>query len=293
MSRSKLHNPGRAIQLTLGSLELEAYSISGLASFVAVPSFDACFDLGHCTVAASQLRKVLLSHVHQDHCLGVIRHLSLRQMTNQKPSRIYVPAESRDALIDVLKAFHTLEQKPPIDYEPSVIGVGIGDEFALSPTRSVKAFDVTHRIESRGYTVFENRRKLRQQYQGLPGEQIQQARQRGEELYDYHTVNLLTYIGDSTIETLEDNPQIGQSEVLFIEATHLPGTPVTTSAKFGHTHLDEIIDLYRRKPDTLASNHIIIKHFSMKYSPQDIHDAYKTLPKSLRERVTMLLLPKR
>ncbi len=70
MSRSSLHNPGRPIALRLGSLEVEAFSISGLSTFVLVPSFDACFDLGHCSVEASHLRNVLLSHVHQDHALA-------------------------------------------------------------------------------------------------------------------------------------------------------------------------------------------------------------------------------
>src|SRR5262245_54996933 len=57
-----LHNPGRPVSLRLGGLDVEAFSISGLSTYVLVPSFDACFDLGHCSVEASHLRHVLLSH---------------------------------------------------------------------------------------------------------------------------------------------------------------------------------------------------------------------------------------
>jgi catechol 2,3-dioxygenase-like lactoylglutathione lyase family enzyme len=78
MSRTSLHNPGRPVALRLGALELEAFSISGLATYVLVPALEACFDLGHCSVEASRVRNVLLSHVHQDHALGVVRHLALR-----------------------------------------------------------------------------------------------------------------------------------------------------------------------------------------------------------------------
>src|SRR3954464_10117914 len=123
MFRATLHDPGQSVSLRFGSLDLEAFSISGLASYATVPTFDACFDLGHCSVEASHLRNVLLSHVHQDHALGVIRHLSLRAMTGARPSRIYLPAQSRDALVDVLRAQERLEQREPADLEKVVHGV--------------------------------------------------------------------------------------------------------------------------------------------------------------------------
>jgi ribonuclease BN (tRNA processing enzyme) len=289
MSRHELHDAGRSISLTLGSLELEAFSISGLASWVAVPSFDAVFDLGHCSVAASQLRNVVLSHVHQDHSLGVVRHLSLRHMTSASPSRIFVPEESREALVDMLRAFEKLEGRSGTPYETLVHGVPAGGTFPLSKHRAVRAFDVTHRIASRGYTVVETRRKLLARFVGLPGTAIRDARLRGEELYTYEDACSFTYVGDSTIATLERNPDLGRSEVLFLEATHLPGTPVEASAKYGHTHLEELVALYRKSPETLASPHVVLKHFSMKYSREDILTAREILPEGLRERVTMLV----
>ena len=153
MSRAKLHNPGRPVSLRLGSLEIEAFSIPGLSTYVRVPAFDACFDLGHCSVEASHTRNVLLSHVHQDHSLGVIRHLALRAMTGARPSRIYVPSESREALLDVLRAYERMERKEPADLDPVVHCVAPGDTFPLGPHRRVQVFDVVHRIASRGYTV--------------------------------------------------------------------------------------------------------------------------------------------
>ncbi|MFT3775414.1 MAG: hypothetical protein QM820_59465 [Minicystis sp.] len=289
MSRASLHNPGRPVSLRLGALDIEAFSISGLATYVHVPAFDACFDLGHCTVAASRTRNVILSHVHQDHSLGVVRHLSLREMGGARPSRIHVPAESRDALIDMLRAYARLEQREPGDLDAIVRGVAAGESFALSGRYEVRAFDVVHRIASRGFTVVEKRRKLKPALQGLPGEVIRAARERGEELYDYTDADAFTYIGDSTVETLERNPGIGRSEVLFLEATHLPGTSPEVSARYGHTHLDEIAALHERRPEILASPHIVLKHFSMKYDAEQIRASLGALPPALRERVTLLV----
>ena len=289
MSRSSLHNPGRPVSLRFGALEIEAFSVSGLASYVAVPAFDACFDLGHCSVASSQLRNVLLTHVHQDHSLGVVRHLSLRRMMDHRPPRIYVPMASRAPLLDVLRAFERMEEKEPADLESIVHGVVPGETFSLSPSRKVRVFDVNHRITSCGYTVIEDARKLKEAFRGLPGEAIRDARQRGEEIHDHHEINRFTYVGDSTIETLERHPEVGESEVLFLEATHLPGTSPEVSARYGHTHLDELGALFLRRPEALASRHVVLKHFSMKYDAAQIRAALSTLPDGLRERVTLLI----
>ena len=99
------------VSLKFGGLELEAFSISGLATYVLAPAFDACFDLGHCPVEATTLRNVFLSHVHQDHAGGVPRHFSLRAMFGARPSRVYCPAESAEALRDVLN--EALETEAP------------------------------------------------------------------------------------------------------------------------------------------------------------------------------------
>ncbi|MGZ6090683.1 MAG: MBL fold metallo-hydrolase [Polyangiales bacterium] len=288
-SRRALHDPERAIRLRLGSLELEGFSISGLSTWIRVPAFDACFDLGHCTVEASHTRNVLLSHVHQDHSLGVIRHLALREMTGAKPSRIWVPAESRDALVEAMATFHRMEGRAPAELGTLVTGVAADTTFALSNQRQVRVFDVVHRIASRGYTVVEQRRRLRQEFVGLPGAAIGEARARGEIVHDVVEVEPFTYVGDSTIATLEAHPEVARSEVLVLEATHLPGTSRETSARYGHTHLEELAELHARRPEILASPHIVLKHFSMKYGREEIVRSAEILPADLRARVSFLV----
>ena len=76
--------------------------------------------------------------------------------------------------------------------------------------------------------------------------------------------------------------------MLFLEATHLTGTSPEVSAKYGHTHLEELAALYLRAPEALASPHVVLKHFSMKYARADILAARDQLPVGLRERVIML-----
>jgi ribonuclease Z len=289
MPLHRLHNPGAPIELELSGLRLVAFSISGVASYLLVPAFDACFDLGHCPLEAIKLRHVFLSHVHQDHSGGVHRHLSLRRMFGSRPSKVYAPAESAAPLEAYLRAFQRLEEKPEGEVDGVVHGLGVGDEVRLSGRYRVKAFDVCHRIASRGYTVVESRRKLKPEFDGLPGEAIAAARARGDEIYDVREVAALTYVGDSTLETLLRNPQVGQSEVLFLEATHLPGTSPDVSERWGHTHLAELAELAGQRPEIFASRHIVLKHFSTRYERDEILAARQLFDEGLRERLTFLV----
>jgi ribonuclease Z len=289
MSLYALHNPGVPRSLHLGRLDLKAFSISGLSTYVLVPELDACFDLGHCPLEATRLRHVLLSHTHQDHCTGAHRHLSMRRMFGARPSRIHCPAPSAEPLRELFRAFDRLEGREAGNYDDIIVGVEPGESIRLSGRFEVQTFDVTHRITSLGFTVVEARRKLKAHLLGLPGPDIAAARARGEDLYDISHHKLLTYIGDSTIDTLEKHPEIGESEILFLEATHLPGTDPEVSRTYGHTNLEQIIALAEQSPQTFASPHIVLKHFSTRYRREEIVSAFDRLPAWLREKTTLLI----
>jgi hypothetical protein len=203
---------------------------------------------------------------------------------------VFVPEESREALVAVLRAVEAMEQREPsATLERDVIGVRAGESFALSKRLEVQAFDVTHRIASRGYTVIERRRSLKAQFSGAPGAELRAARERGEELYDYHSHRALTYVGDSTIETLTSVPDLGDCDVLWLEATHLGDTDPAVSAKYGHTHLDELVALFRKRPAVFGRAHIVLKHWSMRYGRDELHRAFAGVPRALASRMTALL----
>jgi ribonuclease Z len=209
-------------------------------------------------------------------------------MQGKRPSRVWCPAESAPTLVELFRVWERLERRDPEDLDAVVRPVAVGASLSLDARRFVRAFDVVHRIPSRGYTVIERRRTLRPAYRGLPSAEVHRAHLRGEAVSDEKEHAVFTYIGDSTIETLRRHPEVGRSEVLFLEATHLPGTPRATSARWGHTHLEELVALYHERPEIFASPHIVIKHFSMRYREQDIVRASGMIPKELRDRVTFL-----
>lgn len=286
-----LHNPGVPRALSIAGHELVAFSISGVSTYVLAPAIDACFDMGHCPVEGARLRNVLLTHCHQDHSLGVVRHRALRQMWGDSPSKVFIPEESRAALVAVLRAVDAMEGRGREDtLDKDVVGVRAGDTFELSKRTRVEAFDVIHKAPSRGYSVIERRRALKESFVGRPGAELGAARERGEELYDYNDRRTITFIGDSTIETLERvDPAVFDCDVAFLEATHLGDTDRAVSQKYGHTHLDELAALFRRTPARFGRAHFVLKHWSTRYARDEIAAAVRALPEAFRARITAVL----
>jgi ribonuclease Z len=288
-----IHNPGAPVHLNLSGLHVEGFAISALASYVLVPAFKAIFDLGHCPKAALDVPNAFLTHVHQDHIAGVHRYAVLRKMTGRGPTNVHVPSESLKGLRGLLQTIHDLENDSgdvEKDLGLTLHGVAAGALFQLPGQKLfVDAFDVRHRLPSRGYTISEAKKKLRPEYASRPASELVAAKARGE-IID-HTVETpkFTYIGDSTIETLLEHPEVGQSEVLFLEATHLPGTPREQSRAWGHTHAEELAELSRSRPEIFGSRHIVLKHFSMRYDRATIEAVRGLFPEGLRERLVLLV----
>jgi ribonuclease Z len=170
-----LHNPGFSASLNFGHLTLEGYAVSAVASYIMAPTLNACFDLGHCPVAALPLSNIFLSHVHKDHSAGVPLYFSLRDMQKMGKAKVFVPSGSRGGLLRTLEAFDSMEGPNVPDRSGEVIGVSPGDVISLGRSYKVRVFDSIHRIESVGYTVFEHRSKLKPQYLGLSPAEIEKA----------------------------------------------------------------------------------------------------------------------
>ena len=101
---------------------------------------------------------------------------------------------------------------------------------------------------------------------------------------------LITYIGDSTIETLYREQHVGESETLFMEITFLMDDEREIARQRGHTHLDDLLQFLHDCPDVLQNEHIVLKHFSMRYDRRFIVQTLKSkLPSDFLERVHILV----
>jgi ribonuclease Z len=284
------HNPGRPITLKFEQETVTAFSISALSTYVLVPELNCAFDMGDCLLDAVPLERVFISHAHGDHTRCVLRHESLRRLMGMAPARYYVPQSALPGFTALAQAWRQLELvrgDPPM---PQFEALQPGDTVWLHKQLAARTFAVTHTLPSLGYTLFDVRKKLREEFQGRPGLELAALRKQGVAFEDEVWVPRFTFIGDSTIETLYRERHVGQSRILFLEVTYLLEDDRDLAKQRGHTHLDDILEFLAECPDVLQNPHIVLKHFSMRYDRGLILHTLKTrLPAEFLERCHILV----
>jgi ribonuclease Z len=162
-----------------------------------------------------------------------------------------------------------------------------GDEVELSREHVVTAFATKHTVPSIGYVVWDRRRKLKAELQGLSGEQIRDRRLAGEDVTDEVRVPIVCYVGDSAPAGLDNYPPVYESQVLITEMTFFrPEHRKEKIHKFGHTHLDDILE----RAEKFKNELIILTHFSTRYLDKHLQATVEAkLPAGLRERVKLWL----
>ena len=154
----------------------------------------------------------------------------------------------------------------------------------------VEAFEVEHRIRSLGYTVIERRRKLKPEFTSLPGVELGRLRREGAALEDEVYEPLITFIGDCTGRTILEQAHLWQSPVLVLEATFLHPDEHENAARYGHTHLADIAEALERHGDSSRVQHLVLKHFSLKYDADEIRRTVaKVVPERFQSRIQLLI----
>ena len=285
------HNPGHPIRLEFGEETIVAFSISALSTYALLPELNCAFDMGDCLLDAVPIERVFVTHPHGDHTRCLFRHDALRRLMGMAPATYYVPEPTRQAFADLAEAWRRLENVREGKFAPPRLeGLKPGDVVHLHRQLAAKAFPVRHTAPSLGYTLFDVRKKLKAEYQGVAGHELAKLRREGVGFEEEHWLPRLTFIGDSTIETLYREPHVGASRILFLEVTFLLEGEQELAKRRGHTHIDELVQFLRDCPDVLQNEHIVLKHFSMRYDRGMIRHVLRSkLPRDFLERVHILV----
>jgi ribonuclease Z len=288
-------NALQQVTLKLDTLTLAGFSISGLATYVQVPELSVCFDMGECPLSALSLDHVFLTHAHGDHARCLPRHWQLRRMVgNVKPAAYYLPESIRPGCEGWIRAEAQFEGVPDEAVEtPRFHGLTPGPaltELAYRKDLRVRAFPVHHSVPSLGYTILAHKKKLKPEYRELPGPEIGRLRKEGVEVqYDVDDP-LLTFIGDCNGATLLEQDHIWASPIVILEVTFLEPGEEDLAIKKAHTHLSELVAALETLGDRVECKHIVLKHFSMKYTRERVLEVIAaTIPDRFRDRVRVLL----
>ncbi|MCX5745016.1 MAG: MBL fold metallo-hydrolase [Proteobacteria bacterium] len=288
-------NALQQVQLTANNLTLAGFSISGLATYLQVPELDVVFDLGECPLSAVPIDHVFLTHAHGDHARCVPRHWQLRRMLgNARPAIYFLPEAIREAYARLIAAEARFEDvaEDRITY-PTLVGMvadGAPVELPHRKDLRVRAFPVHHSVPSLGYTILAHKKKLRPELHGLPGAEIARLRRAGEDVSIEVLDPLITFIGDCDGPSLLAQRHIWSSPILVIEATFLDAEERDLARLKLHTHLDEIVHALEVIGDDVTVEHLVLKHFSMRYPPAHVFAAVRAaIPARFADRVKILL----
>lgn len=265
-------------------LTIEGYSRAAVQTYWRVPELKVGFDLGGQPWSFMGTPVWFVSHPHLDHLAALPVYVARRRMMKMEPPRIYMPEVAIEPMQRILRLFTRLDRgRMPCELLP----IAPGDEVELSREHVVTAAATKHTVPSLSFIVWERRRKLKPEYQGLAGEQIRDLRLSGVEVTAEMRIPLVGYLGDSAPQGLDDCPALYDAQILITELTFVaPGHRKEKIHKFGHIHLDDLIERRERFKNEL----IIAGHFSTRYHRRQIeYHVQKLLPDRFDGRLHLWL----
>ena len=263
---------------------IEGFSRAAVQTYWRIPEFKLGFDLGAQPWSFMGTPTWFVSHTHIDHIMALPTYVARRRMMKMEPPTIHVPEGALEPIRQILRQVSRLDRgRLPCNLEP----IKAGDEINLSRELVVTVSETRHTVPSLGFVVWERRRKLRPEFQGLSGDQIRDLRLSGTEVTHEVRIARLAYLGDSAPEGLDACPAMFEADVLIMELTFVAARHRKERIhKFGHMHLDDLIERRER----FANKLVIASHFSTRYQTnQIVHTVQKRLPDMLDGRLHLWL----
>jgi ribonuclease Z len=220
------------------------------------------------------IRKVFLTHGHEDHIAGLPSLVNLRNLSNGDrdiPISVYYP--EGDPFIGHLRDYLDKKQKHRLQYALDWTALSPGDHVEVDVTRRstrVLAFGVEHTRgwQSLGYRIEEKRHALKPEFADRGPDEIKNLiAQRGREgvlVSVWHP--LLVYTGDSL--PLADPGPCAGADMLLIDSTYRDAEEMGES-RSRHSHIQASFA-------TAASagvKHLVLMHLSGRYSKQETLEA--------------------
>ena len=265
-------------------LTIEGYSRAAVQSYFRIPELKIGFDMGGTPWDFMGTPTFFITHAHLDHMVALPAYVARRRMMKMEPPTIYLPEEVVDNTRRMLDSWQRLDRGRMVC---DLIGVKDGQEIELGRENVVTVFQTKHTVPSVGYLVWSRRNKLKPQYRELTGDQIRDIRLGGEEVTEELRHPRICYVGDTAPSALDAYPPIYDVDVLITELTFFrPEHRREKIHKFGHTHLDDIIE----RADKFKNKLIVGTHASTRYHEREIRRAIdKRMPQSLKEKFELWL----
>ena len=266
----------------LAGFAVEGYGRGAVQSYVRLPEQKLLFDLGGSPWDFQNTPTAFVTHGHLDHMAALPVFVARRRMMKMEPPTVYVPADIRDEVAGLLRAWQKLDRgRMAVD----LIGLEPGEEVDLNRELAVTAFATTHTVPSLGYVLWGKKRKLKAEFEHLSQDEIRVEAMRGTVMSAEVREPLVAYTGDTSPAGLFDCPDALRAKLLITEMTFFRSDHRRSKIhKYGHMHLDDILE----RADAFENEAILFLHASTRTGERPFRRAVeKRLPPDLLDRTTI------
>jgi ribonuclease Z len=281
VSSDYLEGRGR-VRINASGIAIEGVSIAGRESFYKLPGFRTLLEFGRAPEDTVSYATVCLTHGHLDHAAGLAHHASRRRLERLPAARVFAPEEAVPDLEAWLAFSQRLEN---VDYGLHLTPVRPGRSVMLRNDLELKVLPGRHRVPTVGYLFSEIKRKLKDEFLGLPGEEIAAMRSKGVEVTRREETPLLAYPGDCGPAIFEAAPELFGARVLLIECSFLKPEDRDRARDYEHLHLQDFLE----RAALFQNEVIVLTHFSQRDRVAEIREALLALPETLARRVIPFL----
>lgn len=241
----------------------------------AIPELKWMFDCGS-LVCGWKPKRIFLSHTHKDH----VHYLTHMKSNDKKhPPVVLLPTRAAPLVQSYLTAHQAMIDCFDENLQEEE-GNGI-EELQLLPTEPDEEIVIRnggseyicrtvaceHRIDCLGYSIFNVRKTLKEEFVGLPGKEIGRLRKEGTEITTSREEPFVCFLGDTTHGVFERYPLLlQQHKIVIVECSFIDDASVERSKVTKHMHWNFLRPFVEAHPRTL----FVLTHFSLKYSSLEL-----------------------
>ena len=256
--------------LYLPPYRVHGISIAGEHTTITIPEFDLTFDMGLCTKASLSTPLVALSHTHMDHVAALPYWFSQRHFQKLEGGRVVCHPDVVEPLRSMLSSWVPVErQRTPFQVD----GIEPGQSIPLRQGIELHAMETRHTCPSLGFSIIENRRKLKSEFQDLPQSRLREIRATGEDITYTTRIPLVSYTGDTIRTDALEQEEFVKSKLVICECTFLDPDHRGRANVGRHLHLDDIAELL----NVWEAEHVVLIHMSRRTMVSEARDRLKEL----------------